>query len=198
MAIGKIDEKYFLSPLEAIELVGPETYGDEWRQGLPVNDLMMKGALHNLYTALQSGSVLAVHHCGDGNETPLPPIEAAHEFFKIDLASNACFPRGYSTPFALKIDRAGLLAYLKRHRPVMGRATLADNSRCRQWLVDLIEAGTELKPNKRLFEDASARFPGLSYRAFLKARARAIEHTRREDLAKGGRPRGTTKTKAPH
>lgn len=139
MAIGEIKEKFFLSPREAVALIGPESFGPDWKPDLPYDDPIMKAALRNLYAALQSGTVDAYHHDFDGFERPLAPVEAANDFFKIDLKRNCCF-FGPSPPRELKISRAALKAFLEAVRKAQEPEIIDNLEQCTRWLIDRLQA----------------------------------------------------------
>ncbi|MET3353946.1 UNVERIFIED_ORG: hypothetical protein ABID33_001852 [Xanthobacter viscosus] len=194
--IGEIQEKYFLSPREAIALIGPETHGSAWEDNLPFDDERIKIPLRNLYKALESGKVDAFYHAFDGHERQLKPAVAANEFFKIDLKRNCClFGPIESHPYELKISKSDLVAFLSKHRRPSISTNASDLSKCFVWLLNLFTKHQEgtIGPSDKLFEAARIKFPSLSRRAFDDAKRRAVNESNRPDLRRGGRPKGSRK-----
>lgn len=109
MPIGEITEKYFISPREAVQIIGQATFGPEWRADLPNDDPMTKAALRSLYKALQSGAAKADYYETGQQPRPLTPAMADDELFTISLKHNGClFGSTQWPPNFLKAEQESL------------------------------------------------------------------------------------------
>lgn len=196
MPIGRIEEKAFLSPREAIDIIGPASFGSDWKPDLPIDHPLMKDALHNLYVALKSGLVEAYHDEYNGMPRPLRPIDIEDEFFRIDLKRNCCiFGPVESNPNRMNISRRGLEEFLRLHRSSPAQTKINEIKACHAWLADLFVRRDEasIGPSDALYVEAKKQFPKLSKRAFKKVRHDAAVEVNRPELLAGGRPRNRIK-----
>ena len=195
MQIGEITEKYFLSPKQAIKIIGPLSFGTDWQHDLPLDHPHMQGALRNLYKALQSGTVSAFHHAFDGHERQLTAAQAGNEFFKIDVKRDCCFFGPIvGPPNELKIVRSELITFLENHRLSLLKSQKPDPIQaCKNWLIEKLSAPDRTPTNKELEPKAFNLFPDLSGNGYRAARKLALSELNDTRLRKGGRPKGTTK-----
>lgn len=191
MPIGEIKDRFFLSPREAIdEIVGPATHGDAWQKQLPAGNDLVKIALRNLYTVLQGGKITAYHHAFDGHERQLTAIEAANEFFKIDLDRNCClFGPIEGPPRELKISRADLVAFLDSAQSADEAQPPSDLEQCTCWLIERLSTTGRRPLNKELEPEALQRWPKLSKRQYKNARGNARARMGKAATDFSGRPR---------
>jgi len=192
MPIGILEQKYFLSPREAVEqLVGPATFGGEWEPNIDADDARMQGAIQNLQKVLQSGEVSATYTYGDGIERELTAAKAAGDFFKIDLKRDCCYlDIEKYPPCGLKINKLSLELFLRKFESRAPKALIVDVVKCEAWIRSLIKPGKRLPTNEELLKAATAQFVTLTKAGFRQARANAIAAERRDDLRRGGRPPG--------
>lgn len=181
----------FVSPVEAFQIVGHESFGSSWSVHC-INDEDSEHrsvALANLCLALQSGQVDAFWNRFD-YERPLKPIEAAGEFFKIDLERD-CINLSFfaSEPIQAGIHADDLKAFVRNNLDASLAPTVGDETACRKWIVMRIRNEERVTPTRFLWTEAKRKFPRLSRRAFSRARRAAIIETGRVDISKGGRPR---------
>lgn len=188
MSIGKINEKYFLSPREAIEqLVGPATF-DNWDFNKTEH---IKLATGNLLKALQSGNVEAYYSDFDGFPRLLRPELAADQFFKIDAKRDCCFLGAFSPhPNDLKIKLADLEKYIRSQKSPLVRGSIRSETQCEYWLTELFKSADRPPNREELLKAAREKFSGLTAAGYWRARASALKASGREDLRAGGAPRG--------
>lgn len=171
--------------------MGQESFGSDWSEDC-INDEdseLRRVALKNLHLALQSGHVQAFWHDFD-HERPLKSIDAAGEFFRIDLERdciNLSFFAGQ--PIQAGVHADDLREFIRNSLDASPAPTVGAETACRRWIVTRIRNGERVKPTGFLWAEAQREFPRLSQRAFKRARQDAIEETGSTDLGKGGRPR---------
>ena len=186
----EIQKKMFVSPVEAFQIVGQESFGSNWNDAC-INDEdseLRQIALKNLRLALQSGYVQALRHDFD-YERPLTAIDAAGEYFKIDLERN-CINLSFfaGQPIQARIHVDDLRAFIRNNLDATPAPIIRDETECSRWIVARIRNGERVKPKALLWAEAKREFPNLSERAFNRAREVANEKTG-ADLHKGGRPK---------
>ena len=196
MAIGEITEKYYISPKEAVTIIGRKSF-DEWNDNLleDAKNPLVISALKNLYKALQSGKVAAYTHSQDGFERRLNAVEAANDFFRIDLKIDACFDSAVPVHLVqLKIRKDALEKYLKaiKHKHIGGK--ISDETSCQKWLTNLFQEQDNPPIKDELYRNALTKFPSLSKRAFTTIRNQAAKSAGKPWLLKGGRPKQNDKT----
>lgn len=185
----------FVSPVEAFQVVGQESFGPDWDANCILNNdsELRRVALNNLRLALQSGTVQALWY-GDQREHPLTPIEAAGEFFKIDLERDCINLSVFAgEPIRAGIHADDLKAFIRNAIETSPATTVGAETACRRWIVARIRNGERVRPTAFLWDEARREFPRLSERAFKRARRAAMQETG-TDLDKGGRPRKTPPT----
>lgn len=170
--------------------MGRESFGSDWNDECTHDEdsELRRVALKNLRLALQSGTVQAIWY-GDRSEHVLTPIEAAGEYFRIDLESdciNLSFFAG--EPIRAAIHAEDLKAFIRNNGEVPPVATVGAKTACRKWIVARITNEERVKPKEFLWAEARRQFTRLSRRAFEDARKEAISETGRTDIGKGGRP----------
>lgn len=181
----------FIGPREAFEIVGRETFGDEWRPDC-IED--PKGTKHRdtlaiLRNVLRSGEVSAhwatldLKHSGD-----LLPRDADQEFFRLIFHDDLVFHQGMNEPVRCSIHAQQLRRILVGEETSPANPTHRAKQRCFEWLVEMFsDEDREVPPFGSLRQQAKGRFENLSDLAFKEARKLAIEKTGRHDLAKAGR-----------
>lgn len=175
--------------------MGQESFGPDWDADCAQDkdSELRRVALKNLRLALQSGAVQALWH-GDQRGHPLTPIEAAGEFFKIDLERDCINLSAFAgEPIRAGIHTDDLKAFLRNAIDASPATTVGAETACRKWIVARIRNGERVRPTAFLWDEARREFPRLSERAFRRARRASIEETG-ADLNKGGRPRKTALT----
>lgn len=186
----EITKKYFVSPVEAFQIVGRESFGSNWQESCIAdkNSEFREIALKNLRLALQSDHVRAFWHDFD-YERELTPVDAAGEFFRINLDKNCIHLSFYAgQPIQCGVHAEDLIAFIRAHGELSPATTAKDISECRKWIVARIRNGEKVSPVALLKEEAKTKFPSISDRGFLKARDAAIIETGRIDLNAPGRP----------
>lgn len=192
MPIGILEQKYFLSPREAVEqLVGPATFGDQWEPNKISDDAYIKVVIQNMRNILQSGEVGATYTYGDGIEHELTAVKAAGDFFKIDIIRNSCYLDIDRFECGLKINKSELKSFLRKLESSGSKSTVAAELRCENWIRDLIKSGGRLPKKEELFEAAKVSCGISSFNGFQRAKNKAITAEGRDDLRRGGRPPGS-------
>lgn len=181
----------FIGPREAFEIVGQETFGDEWRPDYIDNSNCTehRETLTILRNILRSGDVGAhwttqdLKHFGD-----LQPKDADQEFFRIMLREDLVFHQGMNEPVQCRIHAKELHRMLRGDEALPTNPTHRAKQQCFEWLVEMFsDEDRDIPPFALLRQEANELFPRLSDRAFKEARKSAIERTGRHDLAKAGR-----------
>jgi hypothetical protein len=184
----------FVSPVEAFQIAGHESFGSSWNEDyINYEDSeFQRVALNNLRKALESGEVQALWHRFDF-EHPLKPIEAAGEFFKIDL-DNDCInlSRFAGEPIQARIHVDDLKTFFRNNKDATSGSSVAVETACRRWIVARIKNGEQVSPTAFLWSESKHKFPSLAKRAFVRARKAAVAETGSTHLSKGGRPRNET------
>lgn len=196
--LGQSKREYILGPRQAFQFVGKHCFGDEW-EARWVDDAARaqhKATLAQLRDALRSGEVavrwesLDFQHTGD-----LQAADVDGEFFRFLLKDDLVFHPRLNEPVRCKISVRDLTRHLT---PVAAQPPISSNraeAECLRWLVDLFSTKEAAVPTKELLRaDAIKRFPGLSARAFARARISAIRQTDRGDLRSAGRPKNQIAT----
>lgn len=178
-----------MSPVEAFQIVGRESFGPNWHPdcGYDPDSEHRRIALQNLRVALQSGQVSAFWHDFD-HERELTPIDAAGEFFRINLDEN-CIHLSFfgGKPIQCGIHAEQLATYVRSEGAKSTKLTVGAEKACSQWLHEMMSSDQSIPANETLWKIAQQKFCGLSRAAYKRARARAIEQSGRRDLAKSGR-----------
>jgi len=185
----EIKKTYFVSPVEAFQIVGRESFGPNWHPDCAddPDSEHRRIALQNLRVALQSGQVSAFWHDFD-HERALTPIEAAGEFFRINLEEN-CIHLSFfeGKPIQCGIHAGQIAAFVRSEGAKSTKLTIGAENACFQWLLDMMSGDRSIPTNDILWQMAQQKIAGLSRAAFKRARTRAIEHSGRKDLSKSGR-----------
>mgnify|MGYP001262148768 CR=1 FL=1 len=185
-----------MSPVEAFQIVGRESFGPDWHPDC-VNDPDSEHrriALKNLRAALQSGQVNAFWHDFD-HERELTPIDAAGEFFRVNLDDNCIHLSFFAgKPIQCGIHADQLATFIRSEGATSTKLTVGAESACFQWLLAMMSGDGDVPKRDVLRQMAGQEFPGLSGAAYDRARRRAIEHSGRQDLSKSGRRPSTPKS----
>lgn len=181
----------FIGPREAFEIVGRETFGDEWRSDYIDNPECTehRETLAILRNVLRSGNVSAhwktldLQRSGD-----LRPQDADQEFFRLILRDDLVFHEGVYEPVRCSIHAEHLRRLLRGHEARVVNPTQRAKEQCLEWLVAMFsDKDRVIPPSAALKQEAKEQFERLSDLAFKEARKSAIERTGRADLAKPGR-----------
>lgn len=187
--MAEINKTYFVSPIEAFQIVGQESFGPGWISDCiddPESE-QRRIALQNLRLALESGQVGAVWHDFDF-EHDLKPADAAGEFFRINLTKNCIHLSFYaSKPIECRINADDLRNFIRTEGKLPNKLTMGAEMGCLRWLVSKMQSDQVIPSNKHLWPMAKQQFPNLSHAAYVRARKRAIDQTGRKDLSKSGR-----------
>jgi hypothetical protein len=187
----EIKKTYFVSPVEEFQIVGRESYGPNWKPDCAddPDSAHRHLVLGNLRAALQSGQVSAFWHDFD-YERELTPIDAAGEFFRINLAGN-CIHLSFSAgkPIQCGIHADQLALFIRSEGARSTKLTIGAENACFQWLLSKMSGDEGISKSDTLWRIAKQEFPALSRAAFLRARKRAIEDAGRPELRRAGRPR---------
>ena len=181
----------FIGPREAFEIVGQETFGDEWRSDYIDNPKCTehRETLAILRNILRSGDVGAhwttqnLKHIGD-----LRPQDADQEFFRIMLRDDLVFHQGMNEPVQGRIHAKQLHRILRGDEALPANPTHRAKLQCFEWLVEMFsDKEREIPSFALLRQQAKGQIENLSDLAFKEARKMAIERTGRHELAKAGR-----------
>lgn len=170
--------------------MGQESFGPDWDAGCAQDrgSELRRVALKNLRLALQSGTVQALWY-GDQREHPLTPIEAAGEYFRIDLTNDRINLSIFAgEPIRAAIHAEDLKAFIRNNGETSPIATVGARTACRKWIIARITNGECVEPKQFLWAEARQQFTRLSRRAFEHARKEAMSETGRTDMGLGGRP----------
>lgn len=181
----------FIGPRQAFEIVGHETFGDEWRPDCFEDPSCTehRETLAILRNALRSGDVGAHWTTQDLKQIgDLRPQDADQEFFRFMLREDLVFHHGMNEPVKCSIHAHQLRRILRGDEALPTNPTHRAKQQCFEWLVEMFsDEDREIPPFALLRQEANELFPRLSDRAFKDARKSAIERTRRHDLANAGR-----------
>lgn len=189
----EIKLKSYISPREAFEIVGQESFGQVWDTSIieiPESE-QFKICLSNLYKAFSSGEVSIFTTYGNDSPRSLHPIDTRGHFFTIDLEKNVVLNER-TMPYGehCEINAGQLRDFVRRHdptRPVSSPVGKAE-ALSKEWLINLMSTNEPLAKKPQLKEEAKRRF-GTGPVAFDRAWQTAIEKTKRLDLIKAGRPK---------
>lgn len=181
----------FIGPREAFEIVGRETFGDQWRSDYIDNSECTehRETLSILRNILRSGDVSAHWTTQDFKHSGnLLPKDADQKFFRVILREDLVFHQGMNEPVQCRIHAKELLRMLRGDEALPADPTHRAKQQCFEWLVEMFsDEDRDTPPFASLRQKAKELFPRLSDRAFKDARKSAIERTGRQDLAKAGR-----------
>ncbi|MBL4626721.1 MAG: hypothetical protein JKY00_01540 [Roseicyclus sp.] len=181
----------FEGPRQAFEVVGREVFRDAWRVDCieDPKDAEHREVLAILRNALRSGEVSAHWHSLDLKHSgDLRPQDADQEFFRFILRDDHVFHHGMNEPVRCKIHVEQLRRWLRGKEAQPATPTQLAKNQCLDWLIEIFsDQERKIPPSDALKREAKDRFPRLSDHAFKEARKRAIEITKRDDLAKPGR-----------
>ena len=189
----QINTKFYVSPKEAFEIVGQESYGLEWDNSFiekPESE-QFKICLRNLYKAFESGEVSIFTTYGNGSPRQLEPVATRGYFFEIDLKRNVVMNE-QTTPHGeyCEINVAQLREFIRRHD--LERAVpLVVNKKeaaCRSWLIDVMSSPAPVARKPQLMEYAQTNFK-IGPALFNRIWKAAIIKTGRIDLQRSGRPK---------
>lgn len=170
--------------------MGRESFGSNWQENCidDENSELQRVVHNNLQAALESGHVRAFWHDFD-HERELTPIDAAGEFFRINLDQN-CIHLSYfaGQPIQCRIHSDDLITFIRANGELAPQTKINEITECRKWIVARIQSGEKISPVKFLEEEAKQKFPNISGRGFKRARDAAIDETGRSDLREAGRP----------
>ncbi|QXT39431.1 hypothetical protein [Gymnodinialimonas ceratoperidinii] len=189
--MSRITKPEFVDPREAFQIVGNLSFGRAWSEEFVWDEEspLRVDAMANLRLALESGKVRTTYFTGD-RQRQLKATDAAAEFFTIELEKNSLWLDGPGRVDA-RIHVEDLTAYIRSKVSGGKPSKLSDRSRCRDWIIERINNGEEVKPAAMLKEEARRVFPTLSFRSISDAREEAIVYTGRFDLKVAGRPKST-------
>ncbi|MDC1198833.1 hypothetical protein N8071_00455 [bacterium] len=185
----KIERAYFISPREAFQIVGAESFRSSWDPSCAEDEDSEQRhvALNNLRAALESGRVQAYWHDFD-YERPLRPYEAAGEFFQINLKKDCIHLSFFAgKPIQCGISREDLLAFIRSASADSSKFIIGAERACERWLVSRFRSDDKIPKSDVLLDQVRTNFPRLSKAGYLRARKRAIELADRPDLKAPGR-----------
>lgn len=187
----EIKKTFFVSPVEAFQIVGRESFGPDWKADCvddPESELY-RIAMLNLCAALESGQVSAFWHDFD-HERELTTIDAAGEFFRINLGENCIHLSFFAgKPIECRIRSDQLVTFIQAGGKSSIKSTSATEAACFRWLLAMMSGQEETPRRDVLRKMAAQKFPALSSAAYMRARKSAIKKSGRVDLRKPGRPR---------
>jgi hypothetical protein len=129
------------------------------------------GALRNFRKALQSGSVTAFRHRFDGRETLLTPIDAAGEFFEIDLERDGVILSGLPEfLFECRVSAEQLKAFMRKFEPRAAMPSIKAEADFKKWLTSEVNSKREIPARGPLWEWARRRF-ALGKNSYNRVRA---------------------------
>ena len=192
MATESNKSQSWLSPIEAIKLIGKLCCDRDWNdtEARTLEDDKHKDALRQLYASLQSGEVEAYYHQFDGLNRKLSAIDAADEFFHIDLKINSCrIGPVEGRPFSLKIHKEQLENFLRKHmveREPSSNKARNDALQClRHHFSNKTESELGINDKER-YATLKSKLPSLSKRSYGLVKQQAAEQTNRRSELKTG------------
>ena len=182
----------FISLREAFNLIGTRKFGDDWIEVSKYDKSIadQNFVYKRLIYALQSYENSAYYEAIDSYPKQFDPIQAAGEFFQIDIENNAAYFAIFDpgNPAIIGLSRTKFIAWLHSTTGAPPKKTSSARGQCVMWLEEMMRSNSVPFTKKEEFKNhAQSKFPALSGNQFNKAWQEVVKQEEFATWGKSGR-----------